>query len=231
MAINPTRHLSVFDPEVFGRRKIDVIGAGAVGSRIVISLAKHGVKNIRVFDDDTVEPHNLSNQMYNVADIGKLKVEALRDMCRQVADMEITPVNERIDGKNLDADVVFMLVDKMSIRKQIWENGIKMKLRPSLMVETRMGADVVRSYAIEPMKLQHVKAYEKTLYSDEDAEKSTCGTPVSVGATAEMVSSLAVWQFFNWTDETIMRKEPNLVNEVMFDLRSMTCPISRRFGD
>ena len=44
--IDTTRHVEVFSPDAFGSRRIDIIGAGASGSRIVLALAKLGIENI-----------------------------------------------------------------------------------------------------------------------------------------------------------------------------------------
>lgn len=51
--------------------------------------------------------------------------------------------------------------------------------------------------------------WEKTLYSDEVAEKSECGTSIMMGASSSMIASMAVWQFIKWVtkrDDTIDEK-------------------------
>ena len=68
---------------------INIIGVGAVGSFAALALAKMGFKNIKVFDDDKVEEHNISNQFYKLADIGKLKVDALAGMIKEFEDINI----------------------------------------------------------------------------------------------------------------------------------------------
>ena len=76
--IETLRHLNVFNPEIFGHKRIDVIGIGATGSRIVLSLAKLGIESIHVWDFDEVADVNIANQVYGLEDVGKQKVDALK---------------------------------------------------------------------------------------------------------------------------------------------------------
>jgi hypothetical protein len=42
-----------------------------------------------------------------------------------------------------------------------------------------------------------LEKYLETLGSDEDAEVSACGSPYSVGPTANILANMAVWQYIN----------------------------------
>ena len=119
MAIDPTRHLSVFSPHAFGKKRVDIIGAGATGSRIVLSLAKLGVENIHVWDFDKVEEHNIANQIYGLENIGEPKVRALADVIKKSTGTAITAHDERVDGSKQLGEAVFLLTDTMESRKEI----------------------------------------------------------------------------------------------------------------
>lgn len=216
--IDITRHIDVFSPDKFGKRRIDVIGAGATGSRIVLSLAKLGLENIHVWDFDVVEAHNIANQAYGQSDIGKPKVEALRDLVKAQTGLTIQIHNERVNGTQQLGDVVFLLTDTMASRKEIWQKGIRYKMRTKLMIETRMGADQGRVYTVNPTKPAEVKGWEGTLYSDEVAEVSACGASITVGPTAEFLSGLAVWQLIRWS-AIEGGKEDTLDGEILWGLR------------
>lgn len=218
--IDISRHIDVFSRDTFGNKRIDVIGAGATGSRIVLALAKLGLENIHVWDFDKVEAHNIANQAYSQSDIGAFKVDALAALVKAHTGLQIHTHNERVDGTQALGDVVFLLTDSMASRKEIWEKGIRYKMRTKLMIETRMGSDQGRVHTIVPTKPTHVKGWESTLYSDEVAEVSACGASVSVGPTAEFISGLAVWQFIRW-HAIEQGKTPNdvLDNEIIFFLR------------
>lgn len=79
---------TITEKEYFGRgkfsslwnaKKICVVGVGAIGSIVCESLARSGVTTLALWDDDTVEPGNICRSTYQVQDIGKSKVEALRE--------------------------------------------------------------------------------------------------------------------------------------------------------
>jgi molybdopterin/thiamine biosynthesis adenylyltransferase len=216
--IDTTRHVDVFSPDAFGNKRIDVIGAGASGSRIVLSLAKLGLENIHVWDFDKVEAHNIANQAFSQADIGRPKVEALRDLVEKATGHQIHIHNEKVDGTQELGDVVFLLTDTMASRQEIWKKGIRYKMRTKLMIETRMGTDQGRVYAINPTKPAQVKGWEGTLYGDDVAEVSMCGTSITVGPTAEFLSGLAVWQLIRWQNIEA-GKEDKLDHETLFFLR------------
>lgn len=198
MSVDPTRHQSVFDPNVFATRRIDVIGAGATGSRIVLGLAKLGIRNIHVWDFDHVEAHNVANQVYGLSAIGVSKVEALQARVFQDTGTMITAHNARVEGGERLGPVVFLLTDTMASRKAIYERSLRNNADVELLVETRMGADSGRVYALDPGLPEAGKLYEATLYEDAVAETSQCGTAITVGPTAEVISGLAVWQFIRW---------------------------------
>ena len=216
--IDPTRHLSVFKPHAFGKRQVDVIGCGATGSRVVLSLAKLGVENIHVHDFDVVEEHNLANQVFGKEDIGTLKVVAIARIVERDTGQMIHVHSERVDGKQGFGEIVFLLTDTMSSRKEIWENGLKFKPFVRLLIETRMGVDNGRVYTLNPSKLKHVRAWEKTLSSDEETEVSSCGASISVGPTAEIVSGLSVWQMVRWF-EIEQGGADELEHEIIFSVR------------
>jgi len=227
MSVDPLRHLSVFKPHAFGARRVDVIGCGATGSRVVLSLAKLGVENIHAWDFDTVEEHNLANQAFGLGDVGLLKVDALALLVQRDVGIAIHTHAEKVDGAQSLGEVVFLLTDTMASRKEIWDRGLKLKLQTRLLVETRMGADSGRIYALNPNLLGHIRAWEEAWYPDEQAEVSACGASVSVGPTAEIIAGLAVWQMIRWF--TIEEGGDDVLdNEVILGLRSMNT-ISRQF--
>ena len=197
-AIDTIRHISVFNPIDFGTTRVDVIGCGATGSRIAMSLAKLGILNLHLWDFDHVEGHNIANQIFGIADIGQSKVEALAH--RIQADTGLTPTvhNERVDGTQVLGAVVFVLTDTMSSRKEIWEKSIRYRPHVRVMVETRMGVAEGRVYTINPLHQVEIDRWEATLCADEVAVESTCGSRTTVGPTAELVSGQAVWSFIRW---------------------------------
>ncbi len=221
------RHLEVFSPDTFGDTQIDFIGVGATGARMTLAAAKLGIRNIHVRDFDTVESHNIPNQIFGNNHIGMLKVEALRDIVKEQTGTEITIHPERVDGSQRLGDVVFLLTDTMASRQEIWKAGLRYKPHVKFMVETRMGKNSGRVYALNPASPAHVRGWEAASdYTDDVAEVSACGTSITVGPTAEVVSGLALWQLIRWhqtMEELKQGKVPTdeVENEVVFSLQPM----------
>lgn len=208
LIVDPQRHLEVFNPSQFGKRRIDVIGVGATGSKVVAALARLGIQNIHVWDYDLVEAHNVANQEYGLDDIGKLKVEALRDRILRDTGISISihPVKisteedaelNTVSPDEVSGDIIFLLVDSMSARRDIFDE-LENNMTTDLLIETRMGPSVGRVYAFNPNCASHVEAWRKTLYSDEEAGRSACGASTSVGPTASIIASYAVWRLIKW---------------------------------
>lgn len=216
MSVETLRHFSVFDPKDTEDQKIDVIGVGATGSRIVLSLVKLGLTNIHIWDDDIVASHNIANQIFSNLDIGKKKVQALYKIIKKTLGVELIIHDTKVVGDEELGNVVFLLTDTMESRKIIFEKGLKMKPHVNLVIETRMGAETGRIYSFNPCHFRHIKEWEDTLYSDDDAVESLCGTQITVGPTAELVCGFAVWQFIHWVNRLAGKDEQELYNEIIF---------------
>lgn len=179
--------------------QIGFIGTGATGSRAILVAAMLGAKNIHVWDDDKVESHNVPNQAFGNGDVGKLKVEAVRDLVRAKTGIEITIHPERVYGTTTGlGNVVFLLTDSMKSRKEIWEGAIKNHPDVSLMIETRMGAMLGRIYSIDPNDGKQIEFWESSLYTDEEAPRSACGATISLGPCAGAIADLALIQLVRW---------------------------------
>lgn len=227
--IEPLRHLDVFQPLVFGRKQIDVIGAGAVGSRVALAAARLGCENIHVWDFDTIEEHNIANQTYDLEQVGKFKVEALQDIIKRATGTKISPHVKKVDGTECCfGDIIFLLPDTMAARKEIWQGSIRHNFKTELMIEGRMGIDTGRVYAINPNIPSKISGWEKTLCSDEEAPLSPCGSPISVGATADILSGFIIWQFIRWFGIVYLDKKDCLEDELAFSTRSPSI-IARNF--
>jgi len=227
--IDAQRHLPVFDPDAFGNRRVDVIGAGATGSKVVLSLAKLGIQTIRVWDFDNVQAHNVSNQAFGNDDVGKTKLNALSEMVLRQTGLKLDTRAERVDGSQELGPVVFLLTDTMASRKEIWERGIRFKPRVKLMVETRLGAESWYIYTINPCALPEVKGWESTLCDDDKVERSACGSKISVGPSAGILAEKAIWQLMRWF-AIENGHEDQLDHEQMECLRSPAIYL-RRFED
>lgn len=224
--VDTLRHISIFKPHKINNSIIDIIGLGATGSIIAFNLAKLGLENIRLWDHDIIEEHNIANQLYSNSQIGKYKAEAMHDIIKQNMDIDVEYNIEEVDGTQKMGTYVFLLTDTMESRKDIFDTELKYNPGIEAVIETRMGVDNGRSYIFCPYKTDQVEAWESTLYTDEETEDSACGSRITIGATAGFLANMAVWQFIRWThpkDEDIQE------NEVLFSLRPQFQILSRPF--
>jgi sulfur carrier protein ThiS adenylyltransferase len=70
------------DPRVLAALRastVGIAGAGGLGSNVAISLARAGVGRLIIADFDRIEPSNLNRQQYFTLQIGRRKVDALRE--------------------------------------------------------------------------------------------------------------------------------------------------------
>ncbi|GAA4985636.1 molybdopterin-synthase adenylyltransferase MoeB [Kineococcus glutinatus] len=85
-----SRHLLLPQIGRGGQRRLKaarvlVVGAGGLGSPVLLYLAAAGVGTIGVVDDDTVEVSNLQRQVvHGSADVGRAKVDSAREAVRGV---------------------------------------------------------------------------------------------------------------------------------------------------
>jgi hypothetical protein len=224
LTVDYRRQTEVFQP--FGFTKtIDVIGAGATGSHVAYILAKMGVRNIRAYDFDKIEEHNVPNQLYSISDVGKHKVKALQDCIEKMTSIKIAGHNLKIEnGVDYSAgNIVFLLTDTMSSRRDIFNSFLKLRPSVELVIETRMGADSGRVYAFNPARPSQISEWEATLYEDAEAETSLCGSSTSVCCTAVNIASLAVWQMFRHL------KGEAIENELIVSLRPLIVVAQNQF--
>ncbi len=192
---------------------ITVIGAGGIGSPVCLALAKMGCGQLAVYDDDTVEMHNLPNQLYRIADLGKPKVAALAEIVQAFTGTAIATHAERVDGQRL-AGLIVSGVDSMAARRQIWEQTVRYKPGVRLYIDARMGAEVCRIYTVRPVDPDDVRLYEATLYSDDEAEDEPC-TARSIIYNVLPVAGLVANQVKKYVKGELLSRE------IVMDLKTL----------
>lgn len=89
---------------------IAILGCGAIGSNLALSLARRGFRHFRLLDKDRVESHNISTQVWNEDDVGTLKVSALIDRLLGInGSILVTSAQEDIlQERRLPSSVLFI---------------------------------------------------------------------------------------------------------------------------
>jgi hypothetical protein len=66
-------------------KQITILGCGAIGANLAISLVRRGFKNFWLVDFDKIEEHNLSTQPWLMQDLGRNKASTLGSILYMIA--------------------------------------------------------------------------------------------------------------------------------------------------
>lgn len=200
-----------FQPEKDDTR-IHIVGCGSVGSTLAENLARCGVTKMTLWDFDTVEAHNIVNQMFRQQDVGKLKVEALRDILMDINpdikdDVQLKP--KGWEGK-LMSGYIFLCVDNIELRRDIVEKHMNSPYVKA-MFDFRTLLESAQHYAADwsdhKMKQDLLKSMQ---FSHEEASEETpvsaCGVTLGVATTVRLICALGVNNYINFVKGNGIKK-------------------------
>jgi len=192
----PDRYLRQRDllpQERLANLSVTVVGVGAVGRQVALQLAASGTGQLTLVDFDTVELHNLPTQGYTEADLGRRKVDATAEACRQLNRQSVIHARPGRFSRSRDAgEVLFACVDRIETRRHIAE---AVEARARLFVDTRMSAEVLRILAVAgPAGWE---GYRRSLFTPAQAHRGACTSRTTV-FTASIAAGLAVQQLSRW---------------------------------
>lgn len=108
--------------------KVGLAGAGGLGSNCAQFLVRSGFKRLKIVDFDVVEESNLNRQFYFAGQVGRIKVEALRENLVSInpdLELEILPVRiEKENAEDLfrDCDAVVEALDAPEAKRTLVES-------------------------------------------------------------------------------------------------------------
>lgn len=197
-----SKSFEFFDPTL-AKERCHIIGCGSVGSTLAELLTRIGITKFVLYEFDTIEAHNIGNQLFVDADIGKSKIEATAKIITDInpeaaATIELHPegyTNQPLDG------YVFLCVDNIDLRRQICEMH-KLNRTIKLLFDFRTGLTSAQHYAADWGDLRQVKNILKTMdFTHEEAKSATpttaCGLALGLAPTVRMVCTLGVCNFMN----------------------------------
>jgi sulfur carrier protein ThiS adenylyltransferase len=176
------------------RSTVGIAGAGGLGSNVAAALARAGVGKLIVADFDVLEVPDLNRQYYFVDQVGRSKVEALRENLRRMnpfSDYEMH--NVKVDAGNVErifgaADLLieaFDLADQKQMLIDAW-----LALRPGRPIIAASGLAGFGGNA----RLRQRKLGSLYICGDEMSECDACTAPMAprVAVVAAMQANLAV---------------------------------------
>lgn len=171
-----------------------VVGAGGIGSWVTMCLARIGCKVI-LYDADLFEVHNMGGQLVQTTQIGNNKAVSVKDTCIALvgASANIVTVAEMYTKDSPTSPIMIAAVDNMKTRRLIFDKWSNMypDSAEALLIDGRLLAEDYQVYGV--MK-DRTKAYEETLFSDNEVPTENCSlkatTHCSLGITSEIISIL-----------------------------------------
>ena len=193
--------------------KVNIIGCGAIGSFLALSLAKMGITRIEMWDFDSVSIENMSNQFYRFADIGSPKAVALAGLVNDFTGVTPKPNISKLETlAGLDG-IVIVAVDTMAARKQLFESLAGNPHTIKLLIDPRMSAEMYQQYTVTTTEAHDW--YKKTLFTDEEGVATPC-TAKSTVYTATLAAGLVVKTIKNF----ILKED--VPRNIQWDIKSCT---------
>lgn len=147
-----------------------------------------GILKLTLWDFDSIESHNIPNQAFDIGMVGQNKAEAMAGLVKQATGTQCE-INGKWEGQKLSG-IVFSCVDNMDTRKDILTS-----MGRGRFIETRMGVSHGQVFTINPKSKKDVEFWMSKWSPDDVIEEtSACGSSLTIGATANLLSSIAAWQ-------------------------------------
>jgi len=116
------RYSELFPLERWNQERFGVVGVGAIGRQIALTLAAMGSTEIVLWDHDTVSAVNLGTQGWRLSDVGTPKVHAARAAMLELStECNVIALHQRWNQETCRVSVLLVAVDNMDSRLDIWE--------------------------------------------------------------------------------------------------------------
>jgi tRNA A37 threonylcarbamoyladenosine dehydratase len=145
--------------EKFKDVKLILLGVGGVGSFALDALYNTGITNITIVDFDTYEESNKNRQMGSHGNIGRIKVEALKEKYPEVTPIHVKITPEWIDNFDFSSyDYILDAIDDVKPKVHL------IKKHFTKIISTSGGAK-----RIDPSKIEYISIWDT--YNDPFIKK------------------------------------------------------------
>lgn len=198
--MNLSKSLEYFDPINDFQGAVHVIGIGAMGSRIAELLVRLGIEKIHIWDFDTVEDKNITNQLYLHHQIGMKKTDALEEILKDINPTCEIKKHDKWEDQMLSG-YIFLCVDSIELRYKI-ATACKDNIKVKGMFDTRMRLEDAQSYGADWTNQKQKEMFIASMdFTDDEAKDATpvsaCGTTLSVASTVVSTAAFTVSNFIN----------------------------------
>ncbi|MDD4993461.1 MAG: ThiF family adenylyltransferase [Paludibacter sp.] len=142
------RTKDIFDDKILQRKRVTIIGLGAIGSEVAKSLAKNGIGHFNLFDMDTFEIGNSIRHAADLFYIGEPKTDVVKQLILR-SNPNITVNSYRIDVLNdtgfleaslKESDLCIVMTAEDSVEYLINDYYIKNFNIPFIFARASLGA-------------------------------------------------------------------------------------------
>ena len=193
-----SRQNLMFDETVFFRRCV-ILWCWFIGSNLAFNLMKTGFTNFLLVDFDTIWMENMLNQMYLKEDIGKKKVEGLKNTLNRYSPQDLfietsDNIKDIISWKiQLEEwDIICLAPDNATIRKEFLEwysnKQKKWELTDTILTAIATGTEHMMVVMIQKYTKGVDKLKEHYSGNEEDYSVGVCWAK----------SAYFMWSLMSW---------------------------------
>lgn len=187
-----------FDPATW-IYPVHLIGAGGINNMLGPTLAKMGVQEIHIWDDDKLEARNCPTEVaYSYEMVGQPKTAAMARTIEYLMGANTVRVvqhQERVSEDTELEGIVVSGVDSMKSRQMIWKAVQDNFIDIPLYIDGRSAGKQTAIFALSPADYDAVTKYETWLFDDAKSSPLECGArnfpPVSLYMASEIARIIA----------------------------------------
>lgn len=110
-------------PQVLAQARVVCVGVGSLGSQVAWQLARAGVGHLTLIDPDTLEAANVGRHVLGASDLGRTKVDALREaLCKALPTVQISAHATFMEWVMVDTPAVFDQADLVIVTTADWQS-------------------------------------------------------------------------------------------------------------
>jgi len=176
-------------------KPVTVVGVGAIGRQVALQLASIGASKIQLIDFDRVDEGNVTTQGFLAVDIGDEKVVAAARAIHAIdPTIEVEFIIDRFRPNQQHHPVIFMCVDKIGVRKIIWEARHD---KAELILDGRMLGETMQVLAASKHHPKTQDYYPTSLFAPDEQMEGRCTGHATIYC-ATIAAGLMVHQFTRW---------------------------------
>lgn len=180
--------------EALRQSTVGIAGAGGLGSTVAVSLARAGVGRLVIADFDRIEPSNLNRQQFTIDQVGRVKVEALKESLLRINPFSVYEIHAvRITRKNAadvfrSVDVLVEAFDRAEAKEMLIETCLRRYPGRPIVAASGL-AGYGKNRALHTRRLGNL-----FICGDEDSQSPKGISPMAprVGIVANMQANLVV---------------------------------------